>query len=45
MDMTCNQCEACMINGVYCHETGCPNQDKVKVDGEWEEQASEEMEI
>jgi len=21
----CNQCEACMINGVYCHEHGCPN--------------------
>lgn len=23
--MNCNQCEALMINGVYCHETGCPN--------------------
>lgn len=22
---TCNQCEALMINGVFCHETGCPN--------------------
>lgn len=21
----CNQCEALMINGVYCHEIGCPN--------------------
>lgn len=21
----CNQCEAAMINGVFCHETGCPN--------------------
>ena len=20
----CSQCEALMINGVYCHETGCP---------------------
>lgn len=20
----CNQCEALMINGVYCHEIGCP---------------------
>lgn len=20
----CDQCEALMINGVYCHETGCP---------------------
>jgi hypothetical protein len=24
-----------MINGVYCHETGCPNSHKVKVAGEW----------
>lgn len=23
--MKCNQCEALMINGVFCHETGCPN--------------------
>lgn len=23
--MRCNQCEAMMINGVFCHETGCPN--------------------
>ena len=21
----CDQCEAAMINGLYCHETGCPN--------------------
>jgi hypothetical protein len=21
----CNQCEALMIQGVFCHETGCPN--------------------
>jgi hypothetical protein len=21
----CDQCEALVINGVYCHETGCPN--------------------
>ena len=21
----CDQCEALMINGVYCHEAGCPN--------------------
>ena len=20
----CDQCEAMMINGIYCHETGCP---------------------
>ena len=25
-DGQCTQCEALMINGVYCHETGCPNQ-------------------
>jgi hypothetical protein len=22
----CSQCEALVINGVACHETGCPNQ-------------------
>ena len=22
----CDQCEAAMINGVFCHETGCPNE-------------------
>ena len=21
----CNNCEAVTINGVYCHETGCPD--------------------
>ena len=26
--MRCDQCEACMINGVFCHETGCPNSSK-----------------
>lgn len=23
--MRCDQCEALMINGVFSHETGCPN--------------------
>ena len=23
--MRCDQCEALMINGIFCHETGCPN--------------------
>lgn len=22
----CSQCEALTINGIACHETGCPNQ-------------------
>lgn len=22
--MNCDHCEAVMINGVFCHETGCP---------------------
>ena len=26
--MKCDQCNALMINRVYCHETGCPNQGK-----------------
>ena len=34
-DNSCDQCVALMINGVFCHETGCPNQHKVKVDGSW----------
>lgn len=25
MRVRCNQCEAVIINGLYCHETGCPN--------------------
>jgi len=35
--MRCDQCEALMINGVFCHETGCPNRDKVydKLNREW----------
>ena len=24
-DVSCTQCEALVINGVPCHETGCPN--------------------
>ena len=23
--MTCDQCSAAMINGIFCHEQGCPN--------------------
>jgi hypothetical protein len=26
--MHCDQCEAARINGIFCHETGCPNQKK-----------------
>ncbi len=26
--MKCDQCEALMINGVFCHESGCPNSKK-----------------
>jgi hypothetical protein len=26
----CDQCVALMINGVFCHETGCPNKKKLK---------------
>ena len=24
----CNQCDSVTINGVYCHERGCPNTNK-----------------
>lgn len=26
--MKCDQCEALMINGIFCHEHGCPNTKK-----------------
>lgn len=32
----CDQCEALVINGVYCHETGCPNSRKT-----WDEDRQE----
>lgn len=28
----CSQCAALVINGVPCHETGCPNQIKTEDD-------------
>ena len=33
----CDQCEALMINGLFCHETGCPNSRKTWLPerGEW----------
>jgi hypothetical protein len=33
--MNCNQCQMLSINGVACHETGCPNAKKSYVDGQW----------
>ena len=34
----CDQCAAAYINGVFCHEIGCPNMHKVwsPVDGTWD---------
>ena len=32
----CNQCDSSTINGVYCHEFGCPNWDKI-----WDDLAEE----
>jgi len=34
---TCDQCAPLAINGVFCHESGCPNCGKRwdAVDGEW----------
>lgn len=26
----CSQCEALVINGVACHEAGCPNKNETK---------------
>ena len=28
MSRQCHQCAAAMINGVYCHEIGCPESGK-----------------
>ena len=34
----CNSCSASMINGVFCHEHGCPNSNLRfnQCDGEWD---------
>lgn len=44
MSRRCNQCEALVINGLFCHEHGCPNERKEFVDGEWVEPEPEEEE-
>lgn len=31
----CDQCEMLSINGVACHETGCPNSRSRYADGAW----------
>jgi uncharacterized OB-fold protein len=36
----CNQCDAAVINGVFCHETGCPNARK-----EREQEQMEDMDM
>jgi hypothetical protein len=33
--MKCNQCDWLVINGTFCHETGCPNQHKKWNGEEW----------
>lgn len=33
--MRCDQCEMVSINGVPCHERGCPNTNARYDDGEW----------
>lgn len=43
-DRSCDQCQALFINGIYCHEIGCPNMRKVKVDGGWIAPEPEESE-
>ena len=34
MKINCNQCLPAMINGVFCHELGCPNSKKTWVSDE-----------
>lgn len=33
--MKCDQCQMLSINGVPCHEIGCPNMGAKWIDGEW----------
>lgn len=35
IEVKCDQCQAFMINGLLCHESGCPNTHKKYVDGKW----------
>ena len=37
-DMKCDQCEMLSINGIACHETGCPNEGNAWIEGEWVKQ-------
>ena len=32
----CSQCEALVINGVACHESGCPNEARARREAEEE---------
>jgi hypothetical protein len=40
----CDQCESVYINGIYCHEHGCPNSKKIYDEEEnaWVSQVDEE---
>jgi len=40
----CSQCNSFTVNGVYCHEHGCPNENKIWdwYEGEWIEPEIEE---
>lgn len=38
--MKCNQCNATMINKVFCHESGCPNYGK-----KWNDDSQEFMTV
>lgn len=42
----CNQCDSFTINGIYCHEKGCSNDNKIwdAYEGEWIEEEIEEYE-
>ena len=33
--MTCDRCAALMINGVFCHELGCPRRNSLYTGGRW----------
>lgn len=33
--ISCEQCDPMMINGTFCHETGCINIGKTFIEGNW----------
>lgn len=39
--MACQSCDALTINGIYCHEFGCPEKAKEKIDHETQDDSQD----